>query len=66
MADEKPHDGEMRSELVEKLNKEFDEHLKNVMEKNKDFAYDSGLTPENVEEVIGGSISLKNLGLKMA
>ena len=39
------------SELVEQMQQEFQEHLKGVFEKNKDFKYSDGLTAENFEEV---------------
>ncbi len=40
-----------RDEIMTKLSQEFDEHLQNMTEKNKDFKYDSGITAENFEEV---------------
>eukprot|EP00795_Rhopilema_esculentum_P004317 gene4317-20523_t len=43
---------EENSELVEQLQQEFQEHLKGVFEKNKEFKYSGGLTAENFEEEI--------------
>ena len=40
-----------KSELSDRLKKEFNEHLQHVMEKNKDYKYGDVLTSENVEEV---------------
>ena len=46
MVDEKPTaDG-----LAKKLDKELDEHIETLLEKNKDYKY-KGLTEENFEEV---------------
>ena len=39
------------SKLVDRLKEEFDEHLKDVFEKNSDFKYSDVLTAENLEEV---------------
>ena len=39
------------NELVDKLKEEFDDHIKKVYEKNKDYKYSEFLTPENFEEV---------------
>eukprot|EP00794_Sanderia_malayensis_P007794 gene7794-8640_t len=50
MENEKATKDAGKSEIMEKLNSDFEEHLKNVMEKNKDYKYDSGMTAENVEE----------------
>eukprot|EP00112_Aurelia_sp_Birch-Aquarium-sp1_P022659 Seg6473.2 transcript_id=Seg6473.2/GoldUCD/mRNA.D3Y31 product="Tetratricopeptide repeat protein 4" protein_id=Seg6473.2/GoldUCD/D3Y31 len=41
-----------RSELSERLKKEFNEHLQNITEKNKDYKYGDVLTSENVDEKI--------------
>ena len=42
------------SELIKQLNSDFDEHLKNITEKNKNYKYGDVLTSENFEEVRTG------------
>ena len=51
-----------KSELSDRLKKEFNEHLQNVMEKNKDYEYGDVLTSENFEEV--SYFSNMEIGLK--
>ena len=55
------------SELINQLKEEFDVHLKEVFEKNKDFQYSEGLNAENLEEVTCQVIlgSYSSFGLKL-
>ena len=41
-----------RRELIEKLNKETEEFIKEKIEKNKSFKYEDGFTDENIDEIL--------------
>ena len=49
MADEK-------RELAKRLDQDLESHIQNVLEKNKDFKYESGITMDNIDEVIKANI----------
>lgn len=52
MADEKREQNvDDREHLAAKLDKDLDDHLEKVYEKNKNYKYESGLTSENIDEV---------------
>lgn len=50
-----------RQALAEKLDNELDEHMQKVIEKNKNYKFDSGITLENFEEVVLKILYLQKL-----
>ena len=46
-----PNHVSSREELAQKLDKDLDQHIQNILEKNKGYKYEDSLDPDKLDEV---------------